>query len=122
MKTSLGCGRMILNFCHKVLTVFVAMVVESIFVSVIFHCSFASLIAAEAISYSKLSQVRKWLNFFLLSFCFLSFFFVFYLFFGGGGVASNCFLIKLLVITFHLKIVNERTSVAFDDIICLLTP
>ena len=22
----------------------------------------------------------------------------------------------------HLKIVNERTSVAFDDIICLLTP
>ena len=83
--------------------------------SVIFHCSFASLIAAEAISYSKLSQVRKWLNFFLLSFCFLSFFL-------GGGVASNCFLIKLLVITFLLKIVNERTSFAFDDIICLLTP
>ena len=35
---------------------------------------------------------------------------------------SNCFLIKLLVITLHLKIVNERTSVAFDDIICLLSP
>ena len=32
------------------------------------------------------------------------------------------FLIKLLVITLQLKIVNERTSVAFDDIICLLTP
>ena len=31
-------------------------------------------------------------------------------------------LIKLLVMTLHLKIVNERTSVAFDDIICLLTP
>ena len=45
----------------------------------------ASLIAAEAISYSKLSQVRKWLNFVLLSFWFLSFFL------GGGGAASNCF-------------------------------
>ena len=108
MKTSLGCGRMILNFCHKVLTVFVAMVVESIFVSVIFHCSFASLIAAEAISYSKLSQVRKWLNFVLLSFWFLSFFW-------GGEQYLTVFLIELLVI-------NRRTSVAFDDIICLLTP
>ena len=39
----------------------------------------ASLIAAEAISYSNISQVRKWLNFVLLSFWFLSFFF------GGGG-------------------------------------
>ena len=61
-------------------------------------------------------------------FCFL---FVFVFFLGGGGEASLCsvlrkglivFLIKLLVITLHLKIENERTSVAFDDIICLLTP
>ena len=56
-------------------------------------------------------------EFFLLSFCFLSYFF------GGGGGGGGLrsiylFLIKLLVITFHLKIVNEGTSVAFDDIIC----
>ena len=57
-------------------------------------------------------------EFFLLSFCF------FILFFWGGkggegGLRSiYLFLIKLLVITFHLKIVNEGTSVAFDDIIC----
>ena len=50
----------------------------------------------------------------------MSLFYVFFIWGEGGSELSvekrsNCFLIKLLVITLQLKIVNERTSVAFDD-------